>query len=547
MYNQGYPPQNNGQQSPLGYAQYVQYPQNGSPWYPPMPGGVPQEQPLSPFQASKRGGGARGNKPNKRKSIKWQLVKLLILILVLAGAVAGGYVIKVTADVRPYVKTFLDNISVDGIPLGGKTWEEGSREVWAQAQAKQNRWYVRLKNSAGESKDITAETLGITFDPSAALEKAWAIGHDTSRTHRKTIFELQQEIAAMKNSSAEFFSFQQSANTAPIDSILGLLQKRAYTAPQDAAIIGFDPDNTKNPFTFQREVWGKELDTAAIKEQILEMVQTFQSGEIMLEPRPLAPKVTVADLQKSVAQRARAVTPIDKHSTNERNENIRVAFSKLNGKILKDGEKLSFNKVVGRRTQKNGFYQAFEYNYGELVPGWGGGVCQASTTVYLAVAQAGLTIVDRTAHGTPVSYTEKGKDATVSDTRGREIDFVFRNNTGSNIYLAAHVISDPSNKNRLLCEVRIYGQDLGNVRYALETEIVKKVPMPMEPEYIQDTTGKYATVPGEEITVIEASEGYVVDSFLCTIVDGVQTERKKIDRDTYPARPARIYVGVFRE
>ena len=124
---------------------------------------------------------------------------------------------------------------------------------------------------------------------------------------------------------------------------------------------------------------------------------------------------------------------------------------------------------------------------------------------------------------------------------------MFRNNTGSNIYLAAHVISDPSNKNRLLCEVRIYGQDLGNVRYELETEIVKKVPMPMEPEYIQDTTGKYATVPGEEITVIEASEGYVVDSFLCTIVDGVQTERKKIDRDTYPARPARIYVGVFRE
>lgn len=548
MYNQGFPPQNNGQQSYPGYAQYSQYPQNGSAWYPSMPADSPQGESASPGRAGKRGsGGSRGNEPRKRKSLKWQLLKLLILIVVLAGLVAGGYVMKVTADVRPYATTFLDNISVDGIPLGGKTWEEGSSAVWAQAQAKQNGWYVRLEKKNGEGNAITAETLGITFDPSAALEQAWAIGHSTGGANRKTIFEMQQDIETAKNSSAEFFSFQQSANTAPIDTIMSTLQKRAYVAPQDAAIISFDPDNTKNPFTFQKEVWGQELDTAAIREQILEMVQTFQSGTITLEPQPLAPKVTVAELEKTVALRARAITPIDKHSTNERNDNIRVAFSKINGKVLKDGEKLSFNKVVGRRTQKNGFFQAFEYNYGELVPGWGGGVCQASTTVYLAIAQAGLTIVNRTAHGTPVSYTDMGKDATVSDTKGREIDFVFRNNSGGNVYFSAHVITDPSNKNRLQCEVRVYGQDLGNVRYEIETETVETVPMPTEPEYIQDTKGKYTTMPGEEITVIEASEGYVVDSFLCTIVDGVQTERKQIDRDTYPARQARIYVGVFQQ
>ena len=548
MYNQGFPPQTGGQQSYPDYAQYTQYPQNGSAWYAPMPTDVPREAPVSGGAKvrKKSGGQERGRGPRKRRSFKWQFLKFLILLLVLAGIVAGGYVMKVQSDVRPYVNTFLDNISVDGIPLGSKTWAEGSAEVWAQANAKQTGWYVRLRNSAGEYKDITAETLGITFDPSAALEEAWSIGHDTSRANRKTVFELQQEIQRLKTGSAEFFSVRQDGDTtAPIDTILSILQRNAYEAPLDAAITSFDPNNTQNPFTFQSEVWGKELDTTAVKEQILEMVHTFQSGEIMLEPTPIAPKVTVDQLKQTVALRARAVTPIDKHSTEDRNNNIRVAFGKINGKVLEDGEKLSFNKVVGRRTQKNGFFQAYEYNYGELVTGWGGGVCQASTTVYLAAARAGMTIVDRTAHGTPVGYTEKGKDATVSDTKGREIDFVFRNNTGSKVFLSAHVISDPSNKKRLLCEVRIYGQDLGNVRYELETEIVEKVPMPTEPEYIQDTKGKYTAVLGEEVTVIQATEGYVVDSFLCTIVDGVETERKKIDRDTYPARPARIYVGAM--
>ena len=45
-------------------------------------------------------------------------------------------------------------------------------------------------------------------------------------------------------------------------------------------------------------------------------------------------------------------------------------------------------------------------------------------------------------------------------------------------------------------------------------------------------------------TVIEASEGHVVDTYLVTTVDGVQTERTKIATSTYKNRAARIYVGV---
>lgn len=534
MYDQGYQQGNGSSQ----YPPYSQYPQNGSAWYAPMPGNA---QPGTAKRKTGRNGGGRN--PRKRKSFKWQLIKFLLILILLVGAAAGIYIFKVQSDVRPYQAVFLDNISIDGINLSGMTWEEGSSAVWAQAREKQGSWRVRLRNAAGSYKDITAETLGITFDPSAALEEAWAIGHDVNPQKRRTIFELNDEINQMKGSSRDFYSMQQSANTAPIDEILAMLENAAYVEPQDAVLLGFNPDDTVNPFSFQNERMGQRLDTTAVKEQILDMVHTFQSGEILLEPELIPPQVTKADLQKTVALRYRAVTPIDKSSTENRTQNIRIAFSKINGLKITDGSRFSFNKVVGKRSEKNGFLGALEYAYGELVEGIGGGVCQASTTVYLAAIQSGLTITERKPHSNPVSYTKQGQDATVNDTKGHEMDLGFKNTSGGTIYLSAHVIQDKSNKNRLLCEVRIYGLSLENTRYELESELVQNLPIPDEADIIEDKKATYVTYVGEE-KVFEGKEGSIWDTYLCTITDGVQVDRKKISTDTYPNRKKKIYVGV---
>jgi len=555
MYSQGYRPPN----QPTNTQQ-----QQPNPWAPPTgySGGFtpnPTQTGSSSIAASKAkrsrspkssggngassGGSSKPVTPKKR-SLKWQFIKLLVVLVVIGGAVAGIYVWKTQSEVRPYTSIFLDNVYVDGINLKGMTWDQGQKAVQQQIDDKLNSWYVRLKNSSGKYKDITAQTLGISRDPTAALEQAWAIGHETSASNRKTIFQLKDDIDAAKKTKHEYSSVEQSGDTSSIDEILSTLADAAYVAPKDATVVSFDPDNTSEPFTFTPEVVGKQLNVDAMREQILQMVETFTSGEVLVEPVDVYPDVTVASLQKVYTLRFREVTPIDSHSTDERNNNIRVAFSRINGVVLNDGDKFSFNKVVGTRTQAHGFYQAFEYSYGELTPGWGGGVCQASTTVYLAVVQAGLKIVDHTSHSTSVSYTDMGKDATVSDTRGHEIDFVFRNNSGSKIFLAAHVITDPKNKKRLLCEVRVYGKSLGNVRYDLETELVETLPKPTEPEIIEDTKAKYVTYVDEEKTVIEASEGYVYDTYLVTITDGVETNRTKIAHSTYKNRAARIYVGV---
>ena len=550
MLNQGYRPPN---QQPIAQrSQNAYYGGSGyTPVYPPVAQQAEPKRERAPRKSGGGNGGGNGNgggprmpAPKKPHSLKWQLIKVLIALVVLAAGAAGLYVWKTQADVRPYTAVFLDNVYVDGINLQGMTWEEANNAVHGQIDGKLNSWYVRLRSPAGEYKDITAQMLGISRDPTQALEQAWAIGHDTNAADRKDIFELKEEIERAKTTTNEFSSVEQSGDTTAIDSILVMLEKAAYVAPQDAQIISFDPDNTSQPFTFQNEVMGKQLDVDAIKEQILTMVETFQSGEVLVQPTDVPPAITLEQLRQFYTLRFRAVTPIDAHSTEERNENIRVAFSKINGMVLNDGDKFSFNKVVGRRTQDNGFLQAFEYSYGELTPGWGGGVCQASTTVYLAAVQAGMKIVDHTSHSTSVSYTSMGEDATVSDTRGHEIDFAFRNNSGSKIFLSAHVLNDPSNRSRFLCEVRVYGKALGTTSYKLETEVVEKLEMPTEPEYVEDTKAKYVTFTDEEKTVIEASEGYVVDTYLVTLVDGQQTARSKIARSVYKNRAARIYVGV---
>ncbi|MEA4998588.1 MAG: VanW family protein [Candidatus Limiplasma sp.] len=541
MLNQGYRPPNQPM-PPRTQSAWQAPPAYGMPGsVPPTAAKAPRQRAGRPSKASQGGGAPR---PPKRRSLKWQLIKVLLLLLVLAGAGAGIYVWKTQADVRPYTSVFVDNVFVDGINLSGMTWEEGTNAVLGQINNNLGSWYVRLRSPAGEFKDITAQMLGINRDPTQALEQAWMIGHETSTLNRKNIFQLKEEIDSAKRGKAEYSSIELSADTSPIDTILETLAKAAYVAPQNAAVLSFDPDNTTQPFTFQPEVVGKRLDVAALKAQILSMVETFTPGEVLVQPEDVQPDVTLASLQPYYSLRYRAITPIDAKSTDERNQNIRVAFSRINGMVLNDGERFSFNNVVGRRTEKNGFFQAFEYNYGELTPGWGGGVCQASTTVYLAAVQAGMRITDHTAHSTRVSYTDMGKDATVSDTRGREIDFSFRNNSGSKVFLSAHVIADPSNKKRLLCEVRVYGKDLGNTRYELETEVVEKLPAILEPEIIEDTKAKYVTYTDEEKTVIEPSEGFVVDTFLVTVTDGVQTDRSKIARSIYKNRAARIYVGV---
>ncbi|HEY6459501.1 MAG TPA: VanW family protein [Polyangiaceae bacterium] len=96
-----------------------------------------------------------------------------------------------------------------------------------------------------------------------------------------------------------------------------------------------------------------------------------------------------------------------------RARNIEVAASHLNGTVIDAGQAVSFNDVVGPRTEDNGFKHAFEILKGEMVEGTGGGTCQVASTLHAIAFFGGLDIIQRLPHSRPSGYIPAGLDATV--------------------------------------------------------------------------------------------------------------------------------------
>ena len=164
--------------------------------------------------------------------------------------------------------------------------------------------------------------------------------------------------------------------------------------------------------------------------------------------------------------------------------------------------------------------------------------------LYQAAVCAGLQILKREPHSDSVSYAEYGKDATVYWVGKRKIDLTFKNNTDDPIYIVAAVQKDPSNKKRLIAKVSMYGQDMGDVRYELQSEITETLPAPFNPVYVKDTNGTYVTYKDQQESVSKAKEGYVVKSYRLKY-DGIDlTEKKELFTDRYEPKPEKIYVGV---
>jgi vancomycin resistance protein YoaR len=95
-------------------------------------------------------------------------------------------------------------------------------------------------------------------------------------------------------------------------------------------------------------------------------------------------------------------------------QNIQLACKKINNTILLPGEQFSFHAITGNSNlPENGWKRAIEIVNNKFVEGYGGGICQVSTTLYNAVLKAGLRIDERHTHSLPVPYISRGHDATV--------------------------------------------------------------------------------------------------------------------------------------
>ena len=124
--------------------------------------------------------------------------------------------------------------------------------------------------------------------------------------------------------------------------------------------------------------------------------------------------------------------------TEGRLHNINLGVSILNGTQVQPGEIFSFNDTIGERSEKTGFKEATIFDgHGNKTQGYGGGLCQISSTLYNAVVGASLPVEERHQHSHSVPYVNEGDDATVSYYDNEDFRFTNTLDVPITIYASA--------------------------------------------------------------------------------------------------------------
>ncbi len=139
----------------------------------------------------------------------------------------------------------------------------------------------------------------------------------------------------------------------------------------------------------------------------------------------VAPEISTEDLEANLFQDVLGSYQSTASGNGGREHNIALAVSMCDGIIVMPGEIFSYNGIIGETSVEQGFAYANAYSEGSVVQEPGGGVCQVSSTMFSALLQTDIEIVQRRYHSMIVTYVPYGMDATVS---WDQPDFRFKNN-----------------------------------------------------------------------------------------------------------------------
>jgi vancomycin resistance protein YoaR len=160
--------------------------------------------------------------------------------------------------------------------------------------------------------------------------------------------------------------------------------------------------------------------------------------------------------------------------------NLTLAGERTNGVLVPPGSIYSMNNSVGDISYETDYDVAYIIKEGRTVLGAGGGVCQTSTTLFRAVLNAGLPVVQRNAHAYRVSYYEQDKpvgfDAAVYQPTW---DFQFKNDTMNYV-----LVQFSYNQSESKATFKLYGTPDGRSVEITEPVVSNQTPPP--PALYQD-------------------------------------------------------------
>lgn len=243
------------------------------------------------------------------------------------------------------------------------------------------------------------------------------------------------------------------------------------------------------------EQFGADFDVAAAQTAL----DGAAPGETVSVPAVIEePEVTAADLETLLFRDVLGEARTHVSGSAGRIGNVKLSAKLINGIVLNSGDTFSYNDSVGKRTEARGFKPAPAYVKGETVDEVGGGICQTSSTLYLACLLSNMEITERYAHRYVPAYIDWGMDATVS---WGGPDYKFTNNT---LY-PVKIVTEYS---KGYLTIKLLGTNIDGIRVKMTNEVLSKTPW--ETVYQEDST----MAPGSpDVVKVTPYTGYKVKTY----------------------------------
>lgn len=233
---------------------------------------------------------------------------------------------------------------------------------------------------------------------------------------------------------------------------------------------------------------GKKIEDekllGAIEQGIFEDKREYQVPVVVTEPELTtdeANELMPTDLLGSYRTNY-SIVPDD----GQRRENLEIASNAVNGTLVAPGETFSMNAHVAGL----GYNTTKVIIDGQETKADGGGLCQVTSTLYMAANFAGLDVVERHPHNAQLPYIRPGLDSTVwwgGPGTADDLDMKFQNNTDGYLLLQEYVANDGH------IYADIYGKPNG-------TEVsMRSEPVYMGPDYSKWVTYQTVTQSGSTL------------------------------------------------
>ncbi len=419
----------------------------------------------------------------------------------------------------------LNNIFINDIEVGGLTVSEAEEKLKETYITSLGKKTITMKS--GElSSVLTYGECGLTASFKEALDEAYNYGRNVSKKEQNKIKDDLILVPKIINFTPEY-----TVDLSAAEEGLKSLADEIYIAPVDAK---YSRNNGK--FDYSKEKSGRKLDVDATFEKLstaLSQNGKYTVNDITVDAViiDVPANVTVAMLESSTQLIGSYKTTFKGSLSDARNVNLLTATSKINDTVLAPGEVFSTNKSFGDRTAQNGYQIAPVIVSGTLVDGLGGGVCQVSSTLYVAVLNSELEIVERQNHSLKVSYMDYGFDATLS---GNVIDFKFKNNTEYPVYVESYL-----NDNKVI--VNIYGKEIHDPSRKLEFSNALISTHPPEAEKVTEDP----TLPlGQKVVDLASKTGYKYAVYKSIYENGKLLDKVKINDSYYKPVRATVRIGT---